>query len=222
MAKKKTERKASNFKEAIGLQSILKSERTDFLLGMVIALFAVYTFVALFSYINTGAEDQSLLEHTRPGEWLNQGKVFKNYCGSMGAILSYTLVTKNFGYAAFFVPCFLLVSGIKMMQIYMLNIWKWFFGLGIAMIWLSVFLAKVLAPLMPEAIFNPGGYHGSVCVDFTENVIGPPGLTAVLFFTAIALLTFVSKQTITWVRRMFNPIKSFTGKASEIVTDNGH
>ena len=51
MAKKKTERKASNFKEAIGLQSILKSERTDFLLGMVIALFAVYTFVALFSYI---------------------------------------------------------------------------------------------------------------------------------------------------------------------------
>ena len=219
MAKKKTERKASNFKEAIGLQSILKSERTDFLLGMVIALFAVYTFVALFSYINTGAEDQSLLEHTRPGEWLNQGKVFKNYCGSMGAILSYTLVTKNFGYAAFFVPCFLLVSGIKMMQIYMLNIWKWFFGLGIAMIWLSVFLAKVLAPLMPEAIFNPGGYHGSVCVDFTENVIGPPGLTAVLFFTAIALLTFVSKQTITWVRRMFNPIKSFTGKASEIVTD---
>lgn len=219
MAKKKTERKASNFKEAIGLQSILKSERTDFLLGMVIALFAVYTFVALFSYINTGAEDQSLLEHTRPGEWLNQGKVFKNYCGSMGAILSYTLVTKNFGYAAFFVPCFLLVSGIKMMQIYMLNIWKWFFGMGIAMIWLSVFLAKVLAPLMPEAIFNPGGYHGSVCVDFTENVIGPPGLTAVLFFTAIALLTFVSKQTITWVRRMFNPIKSFTDKASEIVTD---
>ena len=56
---------------------------------MVIALFAVYTFVALFSYINTGAEDQSLLEHTRPGEWLNQGKVFKNYCGSMGAEVKY-------------------------------------------------------------------------------------------------------------------------------------
>ena len=50
MAKKKTERKASNFKEAIGLQSILKSERTDFLLGMVIALFAVYTFVLLHKY----------------------------------------------------------------------------------------------------------------------------------------------------------------------------
>ena len=219
MAKKKTEHKASNFTEAIGLQSILKSERTDFLLGMVIALFAIYTFVALFSYINTGAEDQSLLENTRPGEWLNQGKVFKNYCGSMGAILSYVFVTENFGYAAFFIPCFLLISGIKMMQIYTLNIWKWFFGMSIAMIWLSVFLAKVLAPLMPESIFNPGGYHGAVCVNFTENVIGPPGLTAVLFFTAIALFTFISKQTITWVRRMFNPIKSFTGKASEIMTD---
>ena len=185
MAKKKTERKASNFKEAIGLQSILKSERTDFLLGMVIALFAVYTFVALFSYINTGAEDQSLLEHTRPGEWLNQGKVFKNYCGSMGAILSYTLVTKNFGYAAFFVPYFLLVSGIKMMQIYMLNIWKWFFGLGIAMIWLSVFdsLSVTISEALPVKLFmglNIRRTHVMVCLlTNVSNAIAVKNKTAV-------------------------------------------
>lgn len=66
---------------------------------------------------------------------------------------------------------------------------------------------------------QPGGNHGAVCVNFIENIVGPPGLTALLFFVAIALLTFISKQTITWVRRMFNPLKSITGKASEIVTD---
>ena len=219
MAKKKTEHKAPSFKEAIGWQSILKSERTDFLLGLLIALFAGYTIVAMFSYICTGAADQSLLEHLRPGEWFNKGHIFRNCCGSLGAMLSYILMAKNFGYAAFLIPCFLLITGVKMMQFYTLNLWKWFFGMGTTMIWLSIFLAKVLSPFMPEAVFNPGGYHGAVCVNYTENVIGPPGLTAILLFTAIALLTFISKQTITWIRRMFNPIKSFTGKASEIVTD---
>ena len=219
MAKKKTERKAPNFTEAIGWQSILKSERTDFLLGLLIALFAAYAIVAMFSYICTGAADQSLLEHLRPGEWFNKGHIFRNCCGSLGAMLSYILMAKNFGYAAFLIPCFLLIAGVKMMQFYTLDLWKWFFGMGATMVWLSIFLAKVLSPFMPEAVFNPGGYHGAVCVNFTENVIGPPGLTAVLLFTAIALLTFISKQTITWIRRMFNPIKTFTGKASEIVTD---
>lgn len=87
------------------------------------------------------------------------------------------------------------------------------------MIWLSLFLSKVLSPFMTEWVFNPGGNHGAIGVEYIENVIGPPGLTAVLFFSAIALLTFISKQTITWVRRIFNPLKSVANKASEIVTD---
>lgn len=219
MAKKKTERKASNSKEATIWQSILKSEKTDFLVGMLIAILAIHLTVSMVSYINTGAEDQSLLENLRPGEWLNHDKIIKNYCGSYGAIISYILITEHFGYAAFLIPCFLFVAGIKTMGIYKLSLWKWFFGMGVSMIWVSIFLAKVLAPLLPEAIFNPGGNHGAVCVNFIENIVGPPGLTALLFFVAIALLTFISKQTITWVRRMFNPLKSITGKASEIVTD---
>lgn len=106
-----------------------------------------------------------------------------------------------------------------MMQIFTVNLWKWFFGMAISMIWLSLFLSKVLSPFMTEWVFNPGGNHGAIGVEYIENVIGPPGLTAVLFFSAIALLTFISKQTITWVRRIFNPLKSVANKASEIVTD---
>ena len=106
-----------------------------------------------------------------------------------------------------------------MMQIFTFNLWKWFFGMAVSMIWLSLFLSKVLSPFMTEWVFNPGGNHGAIGVEYIENVIGPPGLTAVLFFSAIALLTFISKQTITWVRRIFNPLKSVANKASEIVTD---
>ena len=106
-----------------------------------------------------------------------------------------------------------------MMQIFTVNLWKWFFGIAVSIIWLSLFLSMVLSPFMTEWVFNPGGNHGAIGVEYIENVIGPPGLTAVLFFSAIALLTFISKQTITWVRRIFNPLKSVANKASEIVTD---
>lgn len=68
MAKKKAERKPANVKEALGFSSFLKSERTDFLLGLLIILFAIYLFVAMSSYLTTGAADQSILESMRPGE----------------------------------------------------------------------------------------------------------------------------------------------------------
>ena len=105
------------------------------------------------------------------------------------------------------------------MQVYQVNLWKWFFGTCVTMLWLSVFMSKVLTPLLPDLFFNPGGNHGVVSVTYTENLIGPPGLTALLFFTAVAILTFISKQTITWIRRMFNPLKTAASKASEMVND---
>ena len=219
MAKKKSERKPSRLRDAIGLSSILQSERTDFIIGMAIVCFAVYTFIAMVSYLKTGAADQSLLENMREGEWLNTSKVFANSCNSFGAIISYLLITKHFGFSAFLIPCFLVLVGIKMMRIYNVNLWKWFFGTGATMIWISLFLSKVLSPFMPESVFNPGGKHGAMAVGYIENVIGTPGLTAVLFFSAVVLLTFISKQTIVWTRRMFNPLTTVANKATEMVND---
>ena len=219
MARKKTEQKPSSLRETLGMSSLLRSERTDFLLGLIIVLFAVYTFVAMFSYLNTGAADQSILENMRPGEWLNTNRIFTNCCSSAGAIISYVFISENFGFSAFLIPFFLLLVGIKMMRIYKVNLLKWFFGLSVAMIWLSLFFSKVLSPLMTESVFNPGGNHGAVCVEYIENVIGTPGFIAVLFFSAVAILTFISKQTIDWIRKMFNPLKTVASKATEIVND---
>lgn len=218
MAKKEAERKPANIKEALGLSSFLRSERTDFLLGLIIILFAIYLFVAMSSFLTTGAADQSILESMRPGEWFNTERIFQNYCSSVGAMLSYFFMTENFGFAAFMIPSFLVLAGVRLMRICMVNMWKWFFGMAIAMYWLSVFLAKVVAPFTGELTFNPGGRHGALCVEYAENVIGPPGLAAILFFTAIALLTFISTQTITCFRRMLNPLAKGTANAGRAVS----
>ena len=218
MAKKKAERKPAKLKEALGLSSFLRSERTDFLVGLIVILFAIYLFVAMSSYLSTGAADQSILESMRPGEWLNTERIFQNTCRSLGAILSYFFITQNFGFAAFLIPSFLVLAGIRLMRICMVNLWKWFFGMAIAMYWLSVFLAKVVAPFAGELVFNPGGRHGAMCVEYSENVIGTPGLAAILFFIAIALLTFISSQTIIWFRRVLNPLAKGAANTGRTVT----
>ena len=218
MAKKKAEHNPAKLKEALGLSSFLRSERTDFLVGLIVILFAIYLFVAMSSYLNTGAADQSILESMRPGEWLNTERIFQNSCRSLGAILSYFFITKNFGFAAFLIPSFLVLAGIRLMRICMVNLWKWFFGMAIAMYWLSVFLAKVVAPFAGELVFNPGGRHGAICVEYSENVIGSPGLVAILFFIAIALLTFISSQTIIWFRRVLNPLAKGAANTGRAVT----
>ena len=218
MAKKKAERKPAKLKVALGLSSFLRSERTDFLVGLIVILFAIYLFVAMSSYLSTGAADQSILESMRPGEWLNTERIFQNTCRSLGAILSYFFITQNFGFAAFLIPSFLVLAGIRLMRIYMVNLWKWFFGMAIAMYWLSVFLAKVVAPFAGELVFNPGGRHGAMCVEYSENVIGTPGLAAILFFIAIALLTFISSQTIIWFRRVLNPLAKGAANTGRTVT----
>ena len=218
MAKKKAERKPAKLKEALGLSSFLRSERTDFLVGLIVILFAIYLCVAMSSYLSTGAADQSILESMRPGEWLNTERIFQNTCRSLGAILSYFFITQNFGFAAFLIPSFLVLAGIRLMRICMVNLWKWFFGMAIAMYWLSVFLAKVVAPFAGELVFNPGGRHGAMCVEYSENVIGTPGLAAILFFIAIALLTFISSQTIIWFRRVLNPLAKGAANTGRTVT----
>ncbi len=212
MAKKKKDTK-SRISNDTKFSSFLKSERTDFLLGLFIAIIALVAIISMISFLSTGAYDQSLLEKMRPNEWLNNDNLFKNRCRSVGAIVSNFLITKNFGLPSFLIPFFLIVAGGKMMRLYRTNLWKWFFSLAFSMIWLSVTFAKVLPPeIFPESIYAPGGQHGEMGMRFTENLIGTPGLIALLFFTAVAFITYLRAETIIWMRKVFNPVDTISGK----------
>ena len=100
MAKKKTEHKRKTFTEAIGLNNII-NDKTGFIAGLILLCVAIYICVAFFSYFSTGAADQSLVTDLRPGEVENTSRVFQNVCGSLGAIISYGLISRCFGIPAF-------------------------------------------------------------------------------------------------------------------------
>ena len=78
-------------------------------------------------------------------------------------------------------------------------------GMALVMIWLSITFAKALTPLMGDQVYNPGGDHGAFCVQYMENLVGTPGLIAILVIIMLAYLTYLTSETITVVRKMINP-----------------
>ena len=222
MAKKRNDKKvksSSGRSGFLGIKHIFQDERLSFALGILLVIIAIYLTLAFVSYFTTGAADQSLIEDPRDGEVLNQHHEFANTCGSIGAYASWYFIKRCFGLPAFLIPLFILLLGIHLIRAYRVNLLKWFLALMILMIWASITLAKFLSPFLTDTCYNPGGDHGLYVCHYIENLVGAPGLTAILGLTAIIFLTYVSAETIFFIRKLLNPTKFFN-KVKFKITNN--
>lgn len=219
MAKKKNTRKTPSFTETIGL-NILQNDLFNFIFGILLFVFSMWMIVAFISYFSTAAADQSLVMEMRSGDWLNKDRIFMNMCGPMGALISDFFIARCFGFSAFIVPVFLCVVGLKMIKAYKANLLKCFLCFSIVMVWCSVVLAKFLTPFVGDEVYDPGGGHGEYISCWLENVIGTPGLVAMLAVVAILFLTYLTSETINVIRKMLNPVSMITNKVGFYVTNN--
>lgn len=210
MAKKKKQNNNTSFMEAVGAKNLFQNEKINFILGVVIFAVAIYLILSFVSFFSTGAADQTLIESPRDGEMSNQNGEFANSCGSLGAYTAYFFIKQCFGLPAFIIPLFLILLSLRMMKAYTnVNLLKWFMVLAIIMVWLSVTFAKFLAPFFIDSSFSPGGDHGLFICQQIEGYLGSPGLTAVLALIAICFLTYISAETIYFIRKILNPSKIF-------------
>ena len=212
MAKKKTsktskEKTASSLSEALDLKNIFHSERTNFILGAALFIIAGFMVWAFVSFLATGAADMSIIETPREGEILNQNHEFQNACGSVGAWTSYFFIKRCFGLAAFLIPVYIFLISLRLVRAYKVKLLKWFMCLAIIMIWCSVTFAKFLEPLFDSACYNPGGDHGLAISQQIEGFVGTPGLVAILALVAISFMAYLSMETITFIRKIFNPLR---------------
>jgi S-DNA-T family DNA segregation ATPase FtsK/SpoIIIE len=222
MVKKKREKKEkrpSGFLDILGFKNFFANEKLGFLLGILLFLVAGYLTLAFISYFTTGAADQSMIEAPREGEIMNEHQEFSNTCGSVGAYASWYFIKRCFGLSAFFIPIFLFLVSIHLIKAYRVNLLKWFMALMILMVWSSVTFSKFLSPFFNDACYNPGGDHGLYIQQAIENLLGAPGLTAILALTAIAFLTYLSAETIFVIRKILNPSK-FIDKVKFKITNN--
>ena len=222
MAKKKREKKEkrpSGFLDILGFRNFFANEKLGFMLGVLFFLVAGYLTLAFISYFTTGAADQSMIDAPHEGEILNEHQEFSNTCGSVGAYAAWYFIKRCFGLSAFFIPIFLFLVSIHLIKAYRVNLLKWFMALMILMVWSSVTFSKFLSPFFTDACYNPGGDHGLYIQQAIENLLGAPGLTAILALTAIAFLTYLSAETIFIIRKILNPTK-FLDKVKFKITNN--
>lgn len=214
--KNKTSRKSTKggngLKEVLGYSNIFQNEKVNFIIGLVLLCISIFAIISFISFFSTGAQDQSILENLRSDDMENTERQFENYCGSLGAWLSFFCIGKCFGISAFFMPAFLILLGLRLMGAYTVNLLKWFFGMMLTMIWCSVAFAKFLAPAFVDSHYNPGGEHGRNIMNYLENYIGAIGLISILVIVAVAFLTYLSYETIDVIRIALNPIKYLNAK----------
>ena len=212
MAKKKTDSATASFSDALGIDKIFHNERLNFALGIILFVLAVYFIISFISYFVTGSADQSLIEVPRAGELANEKHVFQNTCGSIGAYTAWFFIKRCFGLSAFIIPIMMILVSVNLVKAFKVGLLKWFLTLMIIMIWLSVTLAFFASSLFENSHFNPGGDHGMFVCQWFENVVGAPGTIAILAIIALIFLSFVSAETIYFVRKLMNPVKFFTDK----------
>ena len=180
-----------------------KWETSSFCIGLLIGFAALFMLVAFVSYLFTGESDFSLLEgHIDP---LNSGLRYKNICGSWGAIVAYFFLNDLFGLASFIMIPYLIILAMRMMRIFKFTLVRKFILFTVLMLWISVFLAAFgyLFPYFEGSFVKLGGNHGVQVVKGLTQVIGMPGLLAVLVITAVLYLVYLSTKTIEVIRDLF-------------------
>ena len=180
-------------------------ERLSFILGAILLGISAYLCFAFVSYFSTGAADQTLIEEPRDGELLNEHHEFANTCGSLGAYVSWFFIKRCFGLPAFLIPLLLFVAGIHLIKAYRVDLLKWTLSVALLLVWASVALATFLQQLFANASYSPGGDHGLFISNYLGNLVGAPGLTAILILIAVAFLTYFSAATVVFLRKMLNP-----------------
>ncbi len=180
-----------------------KWETFSFCVGLLIGVFAIFMLVAFVSYLFTGEADYSLLEsHTDP---LNSELRYKNVCGSWGAIVAFFFLNDLFGLASFILLPYLIILAMRMMRIFKFTLVRKFILFTVLMLWTSVFLAAFgyLFPFFEGSFVKLGGNHGIQVVKYLTQLVGTPGLLAVLVVTAVLYLIYLSAKTIEVIRNMF-------------------
>ncbi|GHT39333.1 DNA translocase FtsK [Bacteroidia bacterium] len=203
MAKKISDTTAKDDDEGIipALQTFFKSSTTQYIAGLTIMVFVIYTGTAMVSYLFTGAADQSQVEGLSLFASGRFGGI-DNWTGARGAILSHLLMNKWFGISNFFLLLFLIFLSLRLMKARYFHLFRDFVICSALTIWTSVALTFFFGRLFHDTVFPIGGAHGIVMKNWLEFNLGIPGTFLFLLLTLIIVLTLISSKTIPFLMRL--------------------
>ena len=185
-----------------------KAAITKFIIGITLVFVAIFMLIAFSSFLYSGADDYSIVDTQNFNDFyyelIAQNKGAKNICGAFGALTAFSFINKWFGLAAYFIPVFLILLGLKLIGSFRIRIIRIFILMGLVMAWLSLLLAALTLsiPSWGDTFYFLGGYSGTQIVKWCSLMIGLPGVYGVLALVAIFVLLYLSSRTIDVIRSL--------------------
>ena len=206
MAKKKSDKRegTKSVSSAKKTMAFFKSETFHFCVGLTFVIFAIFLLLAFASFLFNNSADQSIIENSTAADLNEIAHQTKNNAGLRGAQISNYLINVCFGFGSLFILAFLIASGMKMMHVWKVRVWKWFISCSLLMIWFSLFLGFAFQAIYLDTSIYWGGLHGYNVANWFEGQIGAVGLWLFLLITALCLAIFLNNNVINLLREFFS------------------
>lgn len=202
MAKKNnTQNKKPSFLQRV--KFVAANPTLRFMLGLLMGAVAIFLCSSFLSFFSSGGADQSTIDAAAAAVADADASV-QNTSGRGGAIVADYLVNGCFGWSSVLLIPLFVGAMLRLMDIYRPNLLKWFFMALFGIVWGSVFFAFALGSLFEGSFMSPGGRHGETVAAWLQAQIGVVGAVLVLAFTLIAFMTYVTRDTITWLQKLFS------------------
>ncbi len=195
-------------------EGMTKGEITRFCLGAVLFFVSCFILLSIASHPFTAIADSSWQEGERAHNWM----------GTMGLAISRFFIDECWGVASIFIPLFLLVASLRVMQVYKVRLWKWFLNCSLLMIWSSTFMHFLFQPTLNEynSPLSLGGNIGKIQVEFLETKTGSIGTFLILITFTLAYLIHLSDETIRIIRKILTPkdyLRIKRKSTEDVITD---
>ena len=184
--KRTTKKKPASSQKGNRFITFLKSERTLFVLGLLLAFSGLFILLSIVSFFFTGATDQSKLNESFFRLIFNSEIEIRNWMGAGGAHIAESLVNNGFGIFSLLIPLLIIYIGLVIMKVLRFRILKTLFLTAYGLICGSIVSAFFLNRMFSNSHINFGGAHGTQIEIMLRESIGFIGtLLLVLLFVLV-------------------------------------
>ncbi len=169
----------------VGVQEVMKDERTSKIAGVVCLLITLLLFIAFVSYLFTWKDDQDQIFQNGWKILMPKDLDIKNKLGALGAFASHSLMYNGFGIGAFLFCTFFFVLGTNLLfgkKLFSLKRNLKYLLLGLPLIAVIASYATV------GSDFSYGGAVGNALNEWLSGFVGKIGTGAILLVTAFSYL----------------------------------
>ena len=182
---------------------VLQDERTRFIEGLLLLIFAIFLTISFISFFFSGAADQSIIDYHSVKSPHYIGNGIHSWTGLWGAYCADLFINRWIGISAFFIVFFLGGVGLKLMKVITFSTVKALAYTTALCVIVSLACGFFFLHLYEDSYLFLGGYQGYYVTLWLESAIGWPG-TLLLIIAGILLLAIaISRRTISALRHLF-------------------